>query len=31
VGWADSGLGGVEQSDRALDFYSRIKTTYLTW
>ncbi|EKT81741.1 aldehyde dehydrogenase YcbD [Rhodococcus opacus M213] len=31
VGWGDSGLGGLEQSDAALDFYTNTKTTYLSW
>lgn len=31
VGWGDSGLGTAEQSDAALDFYARSKTTYLSW
>lgn len=31
VGWGDSGIGGVEQSDSALDFYTRTQTTYLSW
>jgi acyl-CoA reductase-like NAD-dependent aldehyde dehydrogenase len=31
VGWGDSGFGSAEQSDAALDFYTEIKTTYLSW
>jgi gamma-glutamyl-gamma-aminobutyraldehyde dehydrogenase len=31
TGWKASGLGGVEQSDRTLAHYTRLKTGYLTW